>query len=74
VITRRLLVMADERLTDTAANDEVDCWPRGEPRGHVADAWQAKEAVRGGNDGLIWPQLEPCADLTWLHLQAALGR
>ncbi|MTV27961.1 transposase [Nitriliruptoraceae bacterium ZYF776] len=44
--TRRLLVMADERLTDAARERRRGLLAAGDPRGEVADAWQAKEAVR----------------------------
>jgi transposase len=44
--TRRLLVMADERLTDVSRDRRRGLLAAGDPRGHVADAWQAKEAVR----------------------------
>jgi len=44
--TRRLLVMADERLTDQARERRRGLLAAGDPTGAVADAWQAKEAVR----------------------------
>jgi transposase len=44
--TRRLLVMADERLDDAARERRRGLLAAGDPRGEVADAWRAKEAVR----------------------------
>lgn len=44
--TRRLLVMADERLDDRARQRRQGLLAAGDPRGEVADAWLAKEAVR----------------------------
>jgi transposase len=44
--TRRLLVMADERLNDQARERRRGLLAAGDPRGEVADAWMAKEAVR----------------------------
>ena len=44
--TRRLLVMADERLDDHARDKRRGLLAAGDPRGEVADAWMAKEAVR----------------------------
>lgn len=44
--TRRLLVMADERLTDTARERRRGLLAAGDPKHEVADAWTAKEAVR----------------------------
>ncbi|MTV25153.1 ISL3 family transposase [Nitriliruptoraceae bacterium ZYF776] len=44
--TRRLLVMADERLDERTCERRRGLLAAGDPRGHVADAWQAKEAVR----------------------------
>jgi transposase len=44
--TRRLLVMADERLDDRARQRRQGLLTAGDPRGEVADAWLAKEAVR----------------------------
>jgi transposase len=44
--TRRLLVMADERLDDTARERRRGLLAAGDPKGQVADAWTAKEAVR----------------------------
>jgi transposase len=44
--TRRLLVIADERLDDDARQRRRGLLAAGDPRGEVADAWMAKEAVR----------------------------
>jgi transposase len=44
--TRRLLVMADERLDDDARERRRGLLAAGDPKGQVADAWTAKEAVR----------------------------
>jgi transposase len=44
--TRRLLVMADERLTDQTRERRRGLLAAGDPKGHVRDAWTAKEAVR----------------------------
>ncbi|MFP4636514.1 MAG: ISL3 family transposase [Nitriliruptoraceae bacterium] len=44
--TRRLLVMADERLDDHARDKRQGLLSAGDPKGHVRDAWMAKEAVR----------------------------
>jgi transposase len=44
--TRRLLVMADERLDDTARERRQGLLAAGDRKGHVRDAWTAKEAVR----------------------------
>jgi transposase len=44
--TRRLLVMADERLQDAARERRRGLLAAGDPKGQVADAWTAKEAVR----------------------------
>ena len=38
--------MADERLTDVSRDRRRGLLAAGDPRGHVADAWQTKEAVR----------------------------
>ena len=38
--------MADERLTDDSRERRRGLLVAGDPRGEVADAWQAKEAVR----------------------------
>lgn len=44
--TRRLLIMADEHLTDVARERRRGLLAAGDPKGQVADAWTAKEAVR----------------------------
>jgi transposase len=44
--TRRLLVMADERLAEPARERRRGLLAAGDPKGQVADAWTAKEAVR----------------------------
>jgi transposase len=44
--TRRLLVMADERLADASRERRRGLLAAGDPKGQVADAWTAKEAVR----------------------------
>ena len=44
--TRRLLVMADERLDEAARERRRGLLAAGDPKGQVADAWTAKEAVR----------------------------
>ncbi len=43
---RKLLVMADDRLDDGARSRRQGLLAAGDPRGQVADAWTAKEAVR----------------------------
>jgi transposase len=44
--TRRLLVMADERLDEHGRQRRRGLLAAGDPHGQVADAWTAKEAVR----------------------------
>jgi transposase len=44
--TRRLLVMADDRLADASRERRRGLLAAGDPKGQVADAWTAKEAVR----------------------------
>ncbi|MFO7779366.1 MAG: hypothetical protein R6V28_13540 [Nitriliruptoraceae bacterium] len=39
--TRRLLVMADERLDDPARERRRGLLAAGDPKGHVRDAWTA---------------------------------
>jgi transposase len=43
---RRLLVMADERLDDTGRAKLKGLLEAGDPKGHVAMSWHAKEVVR----------------------------
>ncbi len=43
---RKLLIMADDRLGDDARTRRQGLLAAGDPRGQVADAWTAKEAVR----------------------------
>ena len=64
--TRRLLVMADERLTDHARQRRQGLLAAGDPRGQVADAWTAKEAVRE-----IYRIGDPDLALDWITELAA---
>jgi len=43
---RRLLIKADERLTDHGRAKPVGLWTAGDPRGEVKTAWHATEVVR----------------------------
>lgn len=45
--SRRLLTTAAERLTGSGHEKLLGLLAAGDPDGHVATAWQAKEAVRG---------------------------
>jgi transposase len=60
--TRRLLVMADERLDDRARQRRQGLLAAGDPRGEVADAWLAKEAVRE-----IYRIPDPDLALDWVN-------
>ncbi len=64
--TRRLLVMADERLTDVGRDRRRGLLAAGDPRGEVTDAWQAKEAVRE-----IYRIGDPDLALEWIAELAA---
>lgn len=59
--TRRLLVMADERLTEDAKQRRRGLLAAGDPKGEVADAWTAKEAVRE-----IYRIADPDVALDWV--------
>jgi transposase len=64
--TRRLLVMADERLDDRARQRRQGLLAAGDPKGHVRDAWTAKEAVRE-----IYRIGDPDLALEWVQELAA---
>ncbi|MTV26058.1 ISL3 family transposase [Nitriliruptoraceae bacterium ZYF776] len=64
--TRRLLVMADEHLTDLGRERRRGLLAAGDPRGEVADAWHAKEAVRE-----IYRIGDPDLALAWIDELAA---
>jgi transposase len=64
--TRRLLVMADERLDDSARERRQGLLAAGDPKGHVRDAWTAKEAVRE-----IYRIGDPDLALEWVQELAA---
>jgi transposase len=64
--TRRLLVMADERLDERARERRRGLLAAGDPKGHVRDAWTAKEAVRE-----IYRIGDPDLALEWVEELAA---
>ncbi|MBW3579166.1 MAG: ISL3 family transposase [Actinobacteria bacterium] len=59
---RKLLVLADERLDDDGRQRRQGLLRAGDPRGEVADAWTAKEAVRG-----IYQLDDPDVALEWTN-------
>ncbi len=58
---RKLLVLADERLDDDTRARRQGLLRAGDPRGQVADAWTAKEAVRE-----IYRIDDPTVALEWI--------
>jgi len=58
---RKLLVMADDRLDDDARSRRQGLLAAGDPRGQVADAWTAKEAVRE-----LYQLDDPALALDWV--------
>ena len=64
--TRRLLVIADERLDERARQRRRGPFTAGDPKGQVADAWTAKEAVRA-----IYRIADPDLAVEWVAELAA---
>lgn len=63
---RRLLVMAQERLDERATSRLTGLLAAGDPRGEVATAWHAKEAVRE-----LYAHHDPDLALDWVDQLSA---
>ncbi len=58
---RKLLVLAKERLDDSAEAKLIGLLAAGDPRGQVTDAWRAKEATRE-----LYAHRDPKLALQWV--------